>query len=665
MFKIPQRQVHLDFHTSGHIEGIGSRFDKEQFKRCLKKGHVNSITIFAKCHHGWSYYPSEVNPMHPELKFDLLSEMLEACREAGAESPIYISAGLDDVYATAHIDQLYKSRRNKPDDVCDKTYNGIRYFEPDGLGRPHFHALCFNTPYLEKLCSEVREVVSKYDPIGIFLDICSPKVCYCEYCKKTVLELGLDESDDASYRIVAERTYKNYTDAIREAATSIKPSVRIFHNGGHIKMGRRDFAHMDTHLELESLPTSAWGYDHFPKSAAYVHNLGMEYLGMTGKFHEGWGEFGGFKHPNALKYEVALSLAFGAKCSIGDQMHPYGYLDEATYSLIGQAYAIAEEREPYCYDIERVADIGVLAEEVVGPDKNYKSDTGASRILFEGKYLFDFIDLECDFSKYKLIVLPDNIKCTGAVKEKLDAYVKAGGKLLATGKSATDENGDFVYDFGVKFCGESENQPSYYYPCYEALGLPASNYVIYDKFFYVEPAGAEIVGYNRKSFFNRTYERFCSHLHTPCSDVDSTPAVAYGKDGAYIAWNVFTEYATKASYINKDTVIRVLDRLLGESKTLETNLPSAGVVTLNDQAKESRLVLHSLYAIPIKRGEGIQVIEDLVPIYNTEFKIRTDKPIKRAVLVPEGREIPLEKKDGAYRFTISEFTSSQMVALEY
>ena len=200
---------------------------------------------------------------------------------------------------------------------------------------------------------------------------------------------------------------------------------------------------------------------------------------------------------------------------------------------------------------------------------------------------------------------------------------------------------------------------------YCALGLPTSNYVIYDKFFNVEPAGAEITGYNRKSFFNRTYGQFCSHLHTPCSDVDSTPAVAYGKDGAYIAWNVFTEYALKGSYINKDTVIRVLDRLLGESKTLETNLPSAGVVTLNDQAKESRLVLHSLYAIPIQRGIGIQIIEDLVPIYNTEFKIRTDKAIKRAVLVPEGREIAFTKKDGAYRFTIEEFTSSQMVALEY
>ena len=50
--------------------------------------------------------------------------------------------------------------------------------------------------------------------------------------------------------------------------------------------GRRDLATANTHLELESLPTGGWGYDHFPLSARYVQGLGMEFLGMTGKFHQ-------------------------------------------------------------------------------------------------------------------------------------------------------------------------------------------------------------------------------------------------------------------------------------------------------------------------------------------------------------------------------------------
>ena len=57
MSVLPSRQVHLDFHTSEKIDNIGSKFDKKQFQDCLKKGHINSITVFAKCHHGMMYYP--------------------------------------------------------------------------------------------------------------------------------------------------------------------------------------------------------------------------------------------------------------------------------------------------------------------------------------------------------------------------------------------------------------------------------------------------------------------------------------------------------------------------------------------------------------------------------------------------------------------------------
>jgi len=66
------RRVHLDFHTSEYIEHIGEYFDGEEFKEALRLGRVTSVTLFAKCHHGYTYYPSRVCEMHPHLKFDLL-----------------------------------------------------------------------------------------------------------------------------------------------------------------------------------------------------------------------------------------------------------------------------------------------------------------------------------------------------------------------------------------------------------------------------------------------------------------------------------------------------------------------------------------------------------------------------------------------------------------
>ena len=82
-FQLPRRQVNLDFHTSGSIEQIGAEFSKEDFQNALRTGNVNSITIFAKCHHGYCYYPTKIGTMHPHLNFDLLGEMMDAAHEIG------------------------------------------------------------------------------------------------------------------------------------------------------------------------------------------------------------------------------------------------------------------------------------------------------------------------------------------------------------------------------------------------------------------------------------------------------------------------------------------------------------------------------------------------------------------------------------------------------
>ena len=54
--ELPFRQIHLDFHTSEVIENIGADFHPDVFADTLHRAHVNSINLFARCHHGWVYY---------------------------------------------------------------------------------------------------------------------------------------------------------------------------------------------------------------------------------------------------------------------------------------------------------------------------------------------------------------------------------------------------------------------------------------------------------------------------------------------------------------------------------------------------------------------------------------------------------------------------------
>ena len=648
------RQVHLDFHTSEKIENIGKNFSKEQFQAALKAGHVNSITVFSKCHHGWAYHPSKANETHPHLGFDLLGAQIEAAHEIGVKTPVYLSAGLDEKMARRHPEWLL---RNK-----DETNTWTSDFS-----KPGYHLMCMNSPYLDYFLEQFREVVQNYDADGIFLDIVGVHPCYCQHCIKSLLEEGKDPYDEKNIADLAERVYAHYAKRVREVIDSVKPGLPVFHNAGHITRGRRDFAQFNTHLELESLPTGGWGYDHFPLSAAYVRTLGMEFLGMTGKFHMSWGEFGGFKHPNALRYEVALSAANGAKCSIGDQMHPSGEMDMATYKLIGSAYKELEALEEWVYPAKHVADIGVVSVQAAcadeGMDRTGVQDTGAVRMLLEGNYLFNVIDLEEDFENYKVLILPDCITIDAPLGQKLRAFIENGGKVLATGRSGLKQDlSGFALDFGAAYKGPSPYKPEYFRPGFELAEWDNTAFVMYEQGQTFEVTTGDVLGVREYPYFNRSTFSFCSHRQTPSAGKGSGPAMVRGKDGIYIAWELFSDYAQKGSLIDKRMVQYALDALLEGQKTVQTTLPAQGVLTLTEQ--ENRNVLHLLYASPVKRGE-VEVIEDIVPLYGVEAAVHVNRAAKRVYTAPDRAELPFDQENGVVRFEVPVVKGHQAVVIEY
>lgn len=656
------RQVHLDFHTSEAISDIGKDFSKAQFQTMLREGHVDSITVFSKCHHGWAYHPSKVNEMHPHLSFDLLKEMIEAAHAIGVKTPVYLSAGLDEKLARRHPEWLIRNME-------DQT-RWVKGFMEAG-----YHEFCFNTPYLDILLPQIEEVVTHYDADGIFLDIVGNRRCYCQYCVAELRRNGQDPRDLDAVIALSRKTYLNYTDRVREVVHSIKPGLPIFHNSGHQTRGRRELAHANTHLELESLPTGGWGYDHFPLSARYAQTLGMEFLGMTGKFHQAWGEFGGYKHPNALRFETALSLAHGAGCSIGDQLHPRGLMDQATYSLIGEAYAEVEAKEPWCHGVTGVAEVAVLSLEAVQeaapqalkqPERNKLADPGSVRILTECHYLFDVVDTQADFGAYKVLVLPDEVVLWPELADRIRGFVAGGGKVLATGRSGLNEKEEaFALELGVKPVGKNPYCPDYFRPDFTPGPLKSAAFVMYAEGQRVElaPGGREL-GKRENPYFNRDVFAFCSHQHTPTSGEAGGPGMVESGTGIYMAWNLFSDYADNGHLILKEMVHYALKRLLPEPM-VETSLPARGIVTLQHQVKEHRYVHHLLYNTPVKKGR-VEVIEDIVPLYNTAVTLRLPEPVKRVYLAPQGTELAFTRDSTGktVSFTLPLLENHQMVVLD-
>ncbi len=643
-----KRQVHLDFHTSEFVP-VGNKFSKEQFQAALKAGHVDSITVFSKCHHGWSYHPTEVNEMHPQLDFDLLGAQLEACKEIGVNAPVYISAGYDEKDFVRHPEWRYK---RSPDKADTDEYES----------EAHFHTLCFNTDYLDALCAQIEEVMVKYNPCGIFLDIIALRVCYCEKCRADMKNLGLDIENEADRLKFAHMTLDKYLKATNAAVRKHSDTATIFHNSGHIPKGNYDFIEANTHLELESLPTGGWGYDHFPLSAAYVRTLGnKEYLGMTGKFHHSWGEFGGFKHPNALIYETSLSIANGAGCSIGDQMHPLSEMNMATYGLIGKAYSLVEQKEPWINDAVNIADIAVLSAEAVTGDRDVKADIGANRMLLEENLLYNFIDETMDFSSYKLLILPDVEITSEATIEKIKTYISNGGKVIASAKSIVKDD-KFSIDISAEYKGENDFKPTYLIPCYDTAN-GVTEYVMRCNFYKFDADNCKAVAYMQNPYFNRTYEHFCSHAHTPNNpDKNYTGAFINGNI-AYIGWDIFTAYAEHGHICFKELFKEIVNKMLGDNLTVNIDIPDRAVVTYTRQEKEKRNVLHLLFAHTTVRGRNTEVIEDTVPLYNVKCSIKLEKQPARIKTVPDGIDLNFTYTNGYAEFTVPYVDIHQMVEI--
>jgi len=663
MHKLRFRQVHLDFHTSPDIPGIGERFDKKQWQERLKAAHVDSITCFSLCHHGMSYHPTKVGMMHPNLKFDLLRAQMDASKEIDVNVPVYLTAGINNYVAENHPEWREVN--------ADGTYAG---WVASPL-KPGFHSLCFNTSYLDYLCEHIVETVTLFpEADGIFLDIISQSPCCCPACMKSMYRQGYDPQKPEDRKAHARQVLLNYYKRTFEALRSVDSKMPIFHNSGNVTFGDREILPYFSHLELESLPTGGWGYDHYPMSAAYSRNLELDFLGMTGKFHRAWGEFGGFKHPNALRYECAAMLANNSKCSIGDQMHPDGELDQTTYELIGAAYAEVERKEPWCRDARSLAEIAVLAE--AGTDTG---NVGASRLLLEQHLPFDLVDLKMDFDRYKVLVVANEKEISVETAEKIRRFLDKGGKLVISAdallKPGTAEP---WFAVGAEFGEISPSNPDYVRMEPEFAENFKTPFLMHLPSRRMKATSGRSVAKVYDTYFNRSGRHFCSHQHTPNKPDPS------GYDAAVISGNILcfahpilTLYRSTGAVMHKQLFANALSAFLGTDVQITAeNFPSTGRVSLMRQDAENRTVCHILYAPTVLRGGELpleneqrtltptEIIEELLPLFNTTFTVKVPGAVRKITLQPENKEIPFEYADGKVTFTVPEFTCHTMAVIE-
>jgi hypothetical protein len=660
---LPARQIHLDFHTSEHIPGVGSRFDARQFQRALQVGHVNLINIFAKGHHGWSYYPTKVGNVHPTLQIDLLGEQIEACHEIGVRAPIYFTVGWSVNDAEEHPDWCIL---NADGTIAARNVDpGAR---PDDPRPPtSWKFLCPSGDYQALILAQSQEICQRYDVDGFWYDICNTyPVCYCENCRRGMREQGADLDDAEAVFLYSVQKWKSFQAECVRLLHSYHPEASVYFNGTtklntpNRNVTYKTYEHNTQH-DLEDLPTTWGGYDKLPVRAKLFANTGKPLVAMSGKFHTSWGEFGGFKHPDAIRYEAASMIAYGAACNFGDQLHPLGEMDMDTYRNIGAAFEYVEQIEEYGPGGQPFCTLGLWR---TGAEAD---DEGTAHMLLEIQADFCVVDPEADLSSFETIVLTGAPGLSQVHAEKLTAYVERGGALLVLGESALDEDRTgFVLDVGATYLGRAEYDIDYT-AAGEALGqdLVSSPFLNYNAALRVRPSeDAQVLGAIHEPYFSRTYARFCSHLNTPHRPEKAAhPAALRKGQVVFLPHRLGKIYFEHGARLHREFFANAL-RLIYTNPVIKTELPSAGRVSLLHQPDQGRYVAHLLYGPPLQRGRCL-IVEDLVPLHDVPIELRVPQTISRAYLVPSKQPLVLHRTGDSVAVTVPEVRCHQVVVFEY
>ncbi len=666
------RQIHLDFHTSPEIPDVGSGFDADVFGDTLAEARVNWVTLFGKCHHGMSYYPTKaaLGVVHPSLKFDLLGEQIEACKKRGIATPVYLSVRVDQ--------QIGLTR---PDLIC-RLEDG-KLWGPNAHEAGWYQVCMNNTEYVDYLAEQTTEVFKSYDTDGIFYDMCyypPDPGCFCEKCMERLEKSGHARNDKEAHRRQTYDIMREYTTRLAKLCTDLRPNATTFFNARITPNVHRELDVL-TQLEIESLTTGGWGYLFFPTWSRLVRTYPRPTQGMTARFHKSWADFGGLKTVPQMDYEAGTILAAGAVMNVGDQLHPRGTLDKGAYQVIGDVFRKVEALEPYCLNATPLADVAVLLlPEASSQDPSNKggmniqgvghSFEGAAATLAALKHQWNGETPDRDnLRNYKVVIIPDGGVLEPEMRAKLEAFQTGGGAVLFS-HEATLADGAFALPHSpARYLGPCPFTPSYM-RLGDTLGAgePDTEFVNYQTGSYVEAVGtATVMGEVWQPYFNRTPGHFSSHAQTPVDKPTGHPIAVLSEDNktAYVYAALFKGYREDSFYLYKNITDRLLKTLLPEPLVRTVaNVPAAMEIAVLRQESEDRLVVHLVNFQPQRRTSANEFIEDAVPVRDVSFALRTGTAPIRVSLVPSGEEVAF-RQDGHYcHVSVPSVTIHQAVVFE-
>lgn len=626
----PKYCLFYDNHTMKAIPDVGKNFDADVFTDRVKRCGADYLIFHARCNQGLAYYNTKIGTKHPSLQYDLFGRLSEACTKKEIALAAYFNAGISSEEGLRHREwtTLY--------------FDGRSLHEPRLT--PHVRTMCYNSGYRDHLMAMVKEIVTDYPVAGLMVDCLINYPCVCPICVKEMKEKGFDWSDLESVTKFSEASALRLAKDIAEEARKIKPDLLISNNYPSYE----DLRGINSCYDVVCLP-AADGYEFLPVMAHYVRTLGnMPVLNMTGRFYD-WGDFGGLLPEEAIKSELLYGLANGMRPNIGGHFHPRGDLETAVLDRIEKIYKDLQTREEWYDKAKPVTDICIVYPKTVHNLRNDIELRSAVRMLCELKQQFNVITMSSDWSKYSVLIFPDNVLFDDEIAKRVKTHIDAGKSVISTGNSGLNlQKTGFKLenDWGIKYLGESDFNPAYFTAEEKfSRGLPAMPLSLYSSGIDVQPmAGTKVEAYLIKPYQNIAWDGDYAIVYNPPQEITDKPALTINNKVAHFSNRIFSGYYAKASVELRQLFSNVLNALHPQPVLKTENLPAFARVFVTGQP--NRRMVHLLSYLPEMRGKT-PMIEEGIEVTQVKIMLRNEKKtVNKVYLAPDKTELPFKNSGG-------------------
>ncbi|MFA6102715.1 MAG: hypothetical protein WCV67_05085 [Victivallaceae bacterium] len=606
----PKYCLFYDNHTMPACPDVGENFDAELFTDRIKACGVDYLTFHARCNMGMAYYDTKIGIRHPSLKYDMFGRLAEACQRKDIALTAYLNGGISNEEGLRHREWT------------TLLFDGREYREPRLT--PYVRTMCYNSPYRDHLIAMVKEIARNYPVAGFFIDCLAGYPCVCPTCVKEMKERGIDWKVESEVVKFSEFSVLRLSRDIAQAAKAVNPELLLYFNGPSYE----EQAEFGTYIECECLPTGpGWGYDFLPVLSHYMRTLGDKpILNMTGRFYD-WGDFGGLRPEAAIKSELLYGLANGMRPNVGGHFHPRGDLETAVLDRIEKIYKELQTLEPWVDKAKNLTEIAIVYPKPIINIRLDKLIRSAARMLSELKLQFDIVTEFSDWSRYQVLVFPDDILFNEEIARRVKLHLDAGKFVISSGSSGMNSGKTqfaLEKEWGIRFKKDCDFDPAYFKTGRNfSKGLPDMPLSLYSSGIESETLpGAGIEAYLIKPYYNRHWDGEHAFFYNPPDRVTDIPALTVCGKVAHFSHRIFSGYNLQAPVELRRLFANVLEKFLPEPLLKTENLPSFARAFVTEQP--GRRIVHILAYVPELRGEKTEMIEESVTAINVKIAMRLD-----------------------------------------